>query len=106
MTGPGDLDRRLTLEASEETTDDQGGLVRVFVPVTDLWAQVVPQRGRVNFAADAPGAYVTHRIIVRDKFVITLRHRLREDDTIYRIVSKRRIHDGRYLEIDVEERVE
>lgn len=106
MTAPGDLDRRLTLEASVETTDDQGGLTRIFVPVMDLWAQVVPLRGRVMLSADAPGADVTHRVIGRDKFVITLRHRLREDDVIYRIVSKRVIHDGRFLEIDVEERVE
>jgi lysozyme family protein len=42
MTAPGDLNRRLLLEAPVETDDGVGGVTRLYDVVTMLWAQVLP----------------------------------------------------------------
>ena len=42
MTSPGDLNRRLVLEAPIETDDGEGGVTRGYATVTTLWAQAVP----------------------------------------------------------------
>lgn len=106
MIGPGDLDRRLVLEAPVETIDDQGGVMRVYAATMELWAAVTPLRGREAVAAGARGADITHRIVVRGKYTITLRHQLREDDDVFRIVAIRERDDGRFIEIDAELRID
>ena len=42
MIGPGQLNRRLVLEAVSESDDGIGGVTRLYDVVTTLWAQVTP----------------------------------------------------------------
>jgi SPP1 family predicted phage head-tail adaptor len=105
MTDPGQLNRRLTLEAPVETDDGAGGVARSFTAVATLWAEVTPVAARGEVQAAALGATVTHRIALRFRADITLRHRLRDGARIYRIVAIRERH-RRFLDIDAEERTD
>ena len=62
-------------------------------------------RGAPASSADALGANITHRIQIRYSADITLRHRFRDGDTIYRIVAIRE-RDKRFLDIDAERRID
>jgi SPP1 family predicted phage head-tail adaptor len=105
MTDPGQLNRRLTLEAPVEADDGAGGVARGFTAVATLWAQVTPVAARGEVVADALGATITHRIALRYSPDITLRHRLRDGARIYRIVAMRERH-RRFLDLDAEERTD
>jgi len=101
---PGDLDRRLVLQAPVETADGAGGVARTYEAVTTLWASVEPVSARGTVVADAPGATVTHRITIRTGPEITTRHRFAEGARIYRVVSLRENAKRRFLVIGAEER--
>ena len=104
MTAPGDLNRRLALEAPVDIDDGAGGVTRSYGAVTTLWAQVTPLSGGLDVAAASLGSTLRVRIIIRMRSNITVRHRLREDVRIYRIRSLRQRPDRRFLEIDAEAR--
>lgn len=106
MTDPGRLKTRLVLQAPQETPDGQGGVTRGFVDVARLWASVVPLAAREDVEADAHGASVRCRIILRNEFDLTLRHRLIEGARSYRIIALRERDDRRFIEIDAELRQE
>lgn len=103
MTDPGQLNRRLTLEAPVESADGAGGVTLTYSAVATLWASVEPVSARGGVAADALGATITHRITIRYSADITLRHRFNDGGTIFRIVAIRE-RGKRFLDIDVEER--
>jgi head-tail adaptor len=106
MITPGDLHRRLALQAPSETDDGAGGVVRDYTTVTMLWAQVLPQMMVSDNGADMLGASLRYRIVLRKRDGITLRHRLQEGDVIYRIIAARVSADRRFLEIDAEVRAD
>lgn len=99
---PGRLNRRLVLDAPTEGDDGAGGVLRGFEPEVTLWASVEPLSARAHVTADAAGAAITHRILLRWRGGITTRHRLRQGERVYRIVSVRE-RDRRFLEIGAEE---
>jgi SPP1 family predicted phage head-tail adaptor len=105
-TDAGALNRRLVLEAPVDTADDQGGATTIYVTATTLWAALTPVEARTDVSADAAGAAITHRIVVRGNFAVTLRHRLRDGDILYRIVAIRERDDRRFLDIDAERRID
>ena len=102
---PGQLNRRLVLEAPIESNDGAGGVTRSFATVATLWASVEPASARGVVVADALGATVTHRIRIRYSADITLRHRFRDGEQIFRIVAMRE-RDRRFLDIDAEQRTD
>jgi SPP1 family predicted phage head-tail adaptor len=104
MMAPGDLNRRLVLEAPVESADGGGGVARSYAPVMTLWGRVEPVSARGTVVADAGGATVTHRITLRRRSAITTRHRLVEGATVYRIVTLRDDATRRFLVIGAEER--
>jgi SPP1 family predicted phage head-tail adaptor len=106
MLNPGRLKTRLVLEAPVETPDGQGGVARSYAIAATLWASVAAVSSRDDVRADAAGAAVTHRIVVRSSIDITLRHRLREGARLYRIVGVRDQIDRRFLEILAELRID
>ena len=107
MIDPGELNRRLVLEAPAEAPDGAGGVTRSYATVTTLWASVRPVSARGDVVAAATGATVTHRIVVRAGPDLTTRHRLREGTRIFRIVALRdRDGTGRFVELAAEERVD
>jgi SPP1 family predicted phage head-tail adaptor len=102
---PGALNRRLVLEAQDETADGAGGVVRGYETVATLWAAVEPISARGDVVAAQPGAMVTHRIVIRYSADITTRHRFRDGARVFRIVTIRE-RGKRWLEIQAEERAE
>jgi SPP1 family predicted phage head-tail adaptor len=104
MTAPGELDRRLVLEEPVETADGAGGVTRGYAPAMTLWAKVEPVSARGVTVADAPGATITHRIILRRRSALTTRHRFVEGTTVYRIVTIRDDATRRFLVIGAEVR--
>jgi SPP1 family predicted phage head-tail adaptor len=100
---PGDLNRRLALEAPMETPDGAGGVTRSYEAVATVWAQVTPVAARADVAADSLVALVTHRIVIRAGQSLTTQHRLREGARIFRIVAYRDSGGRRFLDIDAQE---
>jgi SPP1 family predicted phage head-tail adaptor len=106
MTDPGELNRRLTLEAPVESDDGAGGVTRSFSAVATLWASVKPVAAGEGVEAAARGATVTHRIGIRYSADITLRHRLRDGARVFRIIAMRERGNKRFLDIDAQERAD
>ena len=104
MTQPGDLNRRLVLQAPSEADDGAGGVTRAYATVASLWAQVVPQTMANDVAADRLGARLRTRIVIRRRDDVTTRHQLLDGDTVYRVLAARLGADRRFLEIDAEVR--
>ena len=104
MSNPGSLNRRLTLEAPVESADGAGGVTRSFDAVATLWAEVTPVAAARAIEADRAGARIIHRIGIRFSDDITTRHRFRDGERVFRIVSLRD-RDGRkrFLVIEAEE---
>ncbi len=109
MIDPGELNRRLVLEAPVETPDGAGGVTRSYAEVTTLWAvagrgaAVRPSGAAATIVAAATGATVTHRIPIAR----VDSPRLRDGTRIFRIVALRdQDGTGRFTEIAAEERVD
>jgi SPP1 family predicted phage head-tail adaptor len=108
MIDPGRLKTRLLIQSPVETGDEQGGVARSFTTLATVWAAVTPLAARAvaGVEADAEGATIKHRIILRSHFSLTLQHRLVDGARIYRITAIRDLNDRRFIEIDAELRVE
>jgi head-tail adaptor len=108
MIDPGRLKTRLQIQAPDETDDGQGGVERSYAALATVWAAVTPLVARAGggVEADAEGAAVKYRIILRSNFSLTLQHRLVDGARIYRITAIRDRDDRRFIEIDAELRVE
>ncbi|HEY8334022.1 MAG TPA: head-tail adaptor protein [Tardiphaga sp.] len=106
MIDAGRLKTRLTLQAPVETPDGQGGVVRDYVTQGVVWVALLPSSARREVSADADGASVGVRIILRSGLALTLQHRFVDGPRIYRIVSLREVDDRRFVDIEGEYRVE
>jgi head-tail adaptor len=106
MIDPGRLKTRLVIEAPIEADDGQGGVTRNYSAVATVWAAVLPARMTHAVEADADGALVHLRIILRSGFALTLRHRFIDGAKIYRIIALREIDERRFVEIDAEWRID
>jgi SPP1 family predicted phage head-tail adaptor len=106
MIDPGRLKTRLVIEAPDEADDGQGGVARAFTTVATVWAAVMPLAARGRVEADAGGAVIKVRIILRSNFALTLQHRLVDGAKVYRITALRDRDDRRFIEVDAELRVE
>ncbi|WPO39007.1 head-tail adaptor protein [Tardiphaga sp. 42S5] len=106
MIDPGRLKTRLVIEAPIEADDGQGGVTRNYSAVATVWAAVLPARMTHAVEADADGALVHLRIILRSGFALTLRHRFIDAAKIYRITALREIDERRFVEIDAEWRID
>jgi SPP1 family predicted phage head-tail adaptor len=96
----GSLRTRLQLQVPVETPDGQGGIVRSYVDAQKIWARVTLLKAREDVTADAAGAMQRVRIETRAPLTLSLRHRLANGETIYRIVSYR--DDGAFVTIDAD----
>jgi head-tail adaptor len=109
MIDPGKLKTRLQIQAPVETDDGQGGVARSYATLTTAWAEVTPLPSRASGAsveADAEGASVKYRILLRGNFILNLQHRLADGARIFRITAIRDTPDRRFIAVDAELRVE
>jgi head-tail adaptor len=106
---PGRLKTRLQIQAAVEADDGQGGVTRSYTTLTSAWAQVTASAARgggADLQADAEGATVKYRIVLRSNFALTLQHRLLDGARVYRISAIRDAEDRRFIAVDAELRVE
>lgn len=106
MTDPGSLNRRLTLETPVETPDGAGGSIVTFGAVATLWAEVMPLQAGSTVRADARGADVSHRIVIRAGTDVSPRHRFRDGPAIYDVIAVRERGRRRFLEILAVQRID
>jgi len=107
MSDPGRLRHRLVLEAPVEADDGAGGVVRSYDAVATVWAAIEPLALAEQVAAEALGARLTHRIVIRTGIAVTTRHRFTLGSRIFRIVAIRDPDEsGRFREISAEERAD
>ena len=107
MSDPGKLRHRLVLEAPAEADDGAGGVVRSYNEIATVWAAIVPVALSEQIAAEALGARLTHRIVIRAGVDVTTRHRFKLGNRVFRIVAVRDPDEsGRFREIQAEERVD
>src|SRR3954463_2519475 len=105
MIDPGRLKTRLQVQAPVETDDGQGGVTRSYTTLTTAWAQVTPiasRGGGADVEADAEGATVKYRILLRSNFVLPLQPRLVAGARIYRISAIRDADARRFIAVDAE----
>jgi SPP1 family predicted phage head-tail adaptor len=107
MTAPGKLRHRLVLEAPLEADDGAGGVTRTYENVATIWAAIEPLALAEQIAAESLGARLTHRIVIRTGFDVTLRHRFKLGARSFRIAAIRDPDEsGRFREIHAEERID
>jgi SPP1 family predicted phage head-tail adaptor len=107
MSDPGKLRHRLVLEAPAEADDGAGGVVRSYDVIATVWAAIVPVALAEQIAAEALGARLTHRIIIRTGLDVTTRHRFKFGNRVFRVVAVRDPDEtGRFREISAEERAD
>lgn len=88
-----------------ESDDGQGGVLRSHAPVATVWAAVMPDSVQHGGEADADGAVVKLRIVLRSRLALTLRHRLVDGDRTYRITGLSDSADRRFTEVHADYRV-
>jgi head-tail adaptor len=106
---PGRLKTRLQIQAPVETDDGQGGVARSYTTQATAWAELTPFSSRgsgANVEADAEGATMKYRILLRSNFILTLQHRLVDGARVFRIAAIRDADDRRFIAVDAELRVE
>jgi SPP1 family predicted phage head-tail adaptor len=106
MSGPVRFNRRLSLESPVEEADGAGGVTRTYEQIALLWAAVTPLTASAEIAADARGAKVTHRIVIRAGRTVSSRDRFTEGARIYRVIAARESDDRRLIEITAEQQTD
>ena len=97
---PGRLKIRLVIEAPVDVPDGQGGIARSYIAQETAWASVLQHMARTDVQADAAGATLRMRVIMRAHPALTLEHRLNDNGRIYRIIALVPRGDGRFIAID------
>jgi head-tail adaptor len=105
MKNPGRMKTRLVIEAPDESDDGQGGVLRGYLPVATVWAAVMPDSVQHHGEADADGAVVRLRVVLRSGRTLTLRHRLVDGGRVYRITALSESADRRFTEIHADYRI-
>lgn len=89
MTQPaiGALRTRLTLEAAVDTTDAAGGVLRLFVPIGEVFANVEPRRRRETVTDGRSVGELVYRITIRYRDDVDGAMRFTDDARSFRILS-------------------
>jgi len=104
MTRLGDLDARMAWMEPTTTADGVGGQTVVWAAESYLWARMDPAGGREVLTANALHPSATHRVITWRRDDVTLRWRLRDEESsqLYELLSIR-LPDRTWMELDVVE---
>lgn len=99
----GDLDRRVTLQASTPVRDAVGGPVDVWADVVTVWARVRDLSGKAIEDALQAGSQVTRRVTIRWRSGVSAAMRLKfADDSLAKVAFVREIGRREFLELDCE----
>lgn len=100
---PGQLDRRITIEALTETKESDGSIVSTWTVLWDVWAERAIKRGREYF--EAGRVLAEQRTVYRVRYLdgIGPRMRLRDGSRVFDIADTAELGRGGLLEIEVKE---
>lgn len=86
MSNPGQMDRRLMIQARTVTRDDTGGVVETWADAYNVWAEIPKQQGGETLVADGDRAGDTRQFRIRHRTGIASdTHRLSYQDRFYDI---------------------
>lgn len=97
------LSHLLVLEKAEETPDGTGGFIQVWLPVTTLWAKVIPGTRNVGPSNEFALSSISYQIVVRGSEIGLLQRpisgqRFRDEIRTYEILAvTERDPGGAYL---------
>lgn len=83
----GALRHRLTIETPGRTDDGGGGAGVAWSTFTEVWAAIVPRRGREIVAADRVSGEITHDVWLRYRDDVTPAMRFRLGTRIFDILA-------------------
>ena len=88
------FDRRITIQAPNNTPDGQGGFTAGWAAIANSpkWAHMEPWKGRVLFESGEPFAHSYERILIRYKKAINI-------NVTMRVVYKTRIFLIRWVDV-------
>ena len=95
----GKLDRRVTLQTNGPTQDTTGQPIESWTEIDEVWAEVVPLRGREFLAAQQVNADVTTRFLIRYRSDVGPADRVLYDSVGYDILSLTEVGRQEGLEI-------
>lgn len=107
MTRPGigALRRRMILEQPVRAADGGGGVTVTWMPVIDLWAELIGLSGAEQFVGEGLQGRVTHQIVIRRRTDVVPAMRFRLGARLFDILSVTgRDGPDPYLRILAEER--
>jgi SPP1 family predicted phage head-tail adaptor len=87
-----DFDQPFVLETLQMTEDGSGGRIESWIPLTTVWAKVIPQSGNEAPVADALRSELTHQLILRYRGALKPTMRLTGTGRILEITA---VFDGR-----------
>nr|PZN87051.1 MAG: head-tail adaptor protein [Pseudomonadota bacterium] len=91
----GALRRRLRLEAPSYTSDEGGGAIVAWNPVTTLWAEVIPLSGGEELRADGLQSIAKYEVRIRYRADISPEMRFVFDGRVLEIQAVRDIEGRR-----------
>lgn len=86
---PGRLNRRMVLEAPQDTDDGAGGAVRAWTTEREFWAQLLPVSARFAAEGGSAGQRITHELFYRTGPALTTEKRLRFGARLFGILHVR-----------------
>ena len=87
MSGAGDLNKRITIEAPTLTSDGMGGFSTVYSSIATVYAAIWPVSATDILRNNAPMMEVTHRIRIRYRSVMKSAWRISWAGRYFSIVS-------------------
>lgn len=83
----GELNKRISLQAVTQTETATGGISESWSTFISVWAQVKPTSSREFMQASQAREKVSHRIKIRYRSDVTVKHRVRYGSRTLKIVS-------------------
>ncbi len=100
----GALRHRVTIEAPALLTDAGGGASETWMPIAEVFAEIVPASGREVVTADRISAEASHRITLRFRADVGPTARIRFGTRAFDILSVRNLNErNRWLVCDCKE---
>lgn len=97
---PGNLDRRITIQAPTRSRNSLGEEVQSWSDTAEVWAEVKPLTGRELFQAQQVVEQATHQVTIRYRAGITSDMRVvRDGGGILNIAFAQEINRREYLQL-------
>jgi SPP1 family predicted phage head-tail adaptor len=83
----GKLDDRVTLQSESNTTNDFGEVIKSYVDVETVWADVISRKGDESFQAASMRSERVIKIKIRYRTDVVTKWRIKWNDEFYNIID-------------------